>query len=131
MRTRWIFIENTRIEGVLWLYRISSFDQLRRLTKGDFAALRNRANEETYQATIGKDSVIDEVGDAVQMQIMLNGEEYLGKATSLAGLVAELALEPEKIAVERNRVIVPRSQWQAEPVNAGDQVEIIQFVGGG
>ena len=66
------------------------------------------------------------------MDITLNGEEFhhSGEAT-VAGLLAALALEPRKIAVERNLEIVPRSQYGATPVAEGDRIEIVQFVGGG
>jgi thiamine biosynthesis protein ThiS len=66
------------------------------------------------------------------MEITLNGEEYRvdGEAT-VAGLLAALEIEPRKIAVERNLEIVPRSQYAATPVTAGDRIEIVQFVGGG
>ncbi len=66
------------------------------------------------------------------MEITLNGEEYAhaGEPT-VAGLLAALALEPRKIAVERNREIIPRSLYDATPVTEGDRIEIVQFVGGG
>lgn len=66
------------------------------------------------------------------MDITLNGEEYRhsGEAT-VGGLLAALSLEARKIAVERNREIVPRSQYDATPLAAGDAIEIVQFVGGG
>jgi len=66
------------------------------------------------------------------MDITLNGEEYdhSGEPT-VTGLLASLELEARKIAVERNREIVPRSLYDATPVAAGDRIEIVQFVGGG
>lgn len=66
------------------------------------------------------------------MDITLNGEEYdhFGEPT-VTGLLASLELEARKIAVERNREIVPRSLYDDTPVAAGDRIEIVQFVGGG
>ena len=66
------------------------------------------------------------------MDITLNGEEYehAGDPT-VAGLLIALELEARKIAVERNREIVPRSLYEDTPVAEGDRIEIVQFVGGG
>lgn len=66
------------------------------------------------------------------MDITLNGEVYnhSGEPT-VAGLLSALALEVRKIAVERNREIVPRSLYGDTPVAEGDRIEIVQFVGGG
>lgn len=66
------------------------------------------------------------------MDITLNGEEYehAGEPT-VAGLLTALDLETRKIAVERNREIVPRSLYDNTPVADGDRIEIVQFVGGG
>lgn len=66
------------------------------------------------------------------MEITLNGEEYKhsGEPT-VTGLLSALELEARKIAVERNREIVPRSLYDDTPVAEGDRIEIVQFVGGG
>ena len=66
------------------------------------------------------------------MDITLNGEDYShsGEPT-VAGLLTALELEARKIAVERNREIVPRSLYDDTPVSDGDRIEIVQFVGGG
>lgn len=64
--------------------------------------------------------------------IQLNGEPYrLDTPSTINGLVGVLQLECDKIAVEKNRTIVPRSQFADEPVEDGDAIEIIEFVGGG
>lgn len=66
------------------------------------------------------------------MRLTVNGEtrEAPDQAT-LADLLASLGIEPRKVAVERNREIAPRSQWSEIALAEGDQVEIVQFVGGG
>ena len=46
-------------------------------------------------------------------------------------MVLSLNLEPERVAVELNRVIVKRPLWDSTPVEAGAELEIVQFVGGG
>ena len=50
---------------------------------------------------------------------------------SLAALVALMELDTRKLAVERNLEIVPRSQYEATLLEAGDRLEIVHFVGGG
>jgi len=66
------------------------------------------------------------------MRVTINGESrQLGQATTVAGLLAELSLDPRKIAVERNLEIVPRSLYASTPVGDGDRLEIVHFIGGG
>ena len=65
------------------------------------------------------------------ISITLNGEARRTAATTIAALVRELELAPEKVAVERNGEIVPRSTLGDAPLGAGDTLEIVHFVGGG
>lgn len=64
--------------------------------------------------------------------IRVNGEERrVPDGISIAGMLGELGLDPRKVAVERNREIVPRSVLDEMPVEDGDSYEIVHFVGGG
>jgi thiazole synthase len=63
--------------------------------------------------------------------ITLNGEPRRTPAATIADLVRELELVPEKVAVERNGEIVPRSTLGDAPLGDGDTLEIVHFVGGG
>ncbi|MEM1052137.1 MAG: sulfur carrier protein ThiS, partial [Pseudomonadota bacterium] len=65
------------------------------------------------------------------ISITLNGEQRQTTAGTIAALVRELELVPEKVAVERNREIVPRSTLEEAPLVDGDALEIVHFVGGG
>jgi len=66
------------------------------------------------------------------MKIVLNGEEReLDGPTTLAALLAQLKLEPNRVAVEVNRSIVPRSQHAQCVLREGDQLELVTLVGGG
>ena len=66
------------------------------------------------------------------MQIQLNGEpREIDDGLNLSKLVAFLKLKPEQIAIELNRQVVRRVDWETTPVNDGDQLEIVHFVGGG
>src|SRR3546814_8628531 len=50
---------------------------------------------------------------------------------TLAELASELGFVPEKVAVERNLEVVPRSTLADIRVEDGDELEIVHFVGGG
>ncbi len=63
--------------------------------------------------------------------ITLNGAPHNSKAVTIADLVRELDLAPEKVAVERNGEIVPRSTLGEAALAEGDVLEIVHFVGGG
>jgi thiazole synthase len=64
--------------------------------------------------------------------IRVNGEaRRVAGGMSVAQMVSSLALDPAKVAVERNREIIPRSLLAKVLVEAGDEYEIVHFVGGG
>ena len=66
-----------------------------------------------------------------QLSLIVNGEQRLAPPGSIADLVRSLELDPAKVAVERNGVIVPRSTLGEHPLASGDVLEIVHFVGGG
>jgi thiazole synthase len=63
--------------------------------------------------------------------ITINGDTRQTDAATIADLVRELELAPEKVAVERNGEIVPRSTLESAELESGDTLEIVHFVGGG
>lgn len=64
--------------------------------------------------------------------IRVNGEHRrVAAGLTLAALAGELGLSPQKIAVERNLEVVPRSTLGEVMVADGDEIEIVHFVGGG
>ena len=66
------------------------------------------------------------------LSISVNGEHRRVPAgVTVAGLVAELGLDPGRVAVERNLQVVPRSTLGDVRVEDGDDYEIVHFVGGG
>jgi thiazole synthase len=66
------------------------------------------------------------------ISIHLNGEHRrVRQGITLAELANEIGLAPEKVAVERNLEIVPRSTLAQVVVEDGDELEIVHFVGGG
>lgn len=68
----------------------------------------------------------------MSIQIRLNGEPHtLSTSLTAAGLVEQLGLSGQRIAVEINEEIVPRSQLAATQLVDGDQVEVVHAIGGG
>lgn len=66
------------------------------------------------------------------MQVTVNGLlRDVPENLTLDQLLGHLELRDERLAIERNREIVSRERWLAVRIEAGDQLEIVQFVGGG
>lgn len=64
--------------------------------------------------------------------ISVNGEHRrVAAGITIADLANDLGLAPEKVAVERNLEIVPRSTLAQVQIEDGDELEIVHFVGGG
>jgi thiamine biosynthesis protein ThiS len=66
------------------------------------------------------------------MILQINGEkrEY-PEGLTIAVLVAQLGMKPDRVAVELNFEIVPRAKWDASILKNGDELEVVHFVGGG
>ena len=66
------------------------------------------------------------------MQIKVNGESREFSAPlSVLALADQLRFNPRQVAIERNREIVPRSCYSEVTLMDGDEIEIVQFIGGG
>ena len=67
-----------------------------------------------------------------EIQIVLNGEPHtIPHGTTVAGLLGQLQMGEQRVAVERNRDVVPRAQHHSTELAHGDAVELVTFVGGG
>jgi len=67
-----------------------------------------------------------------QIEIVVNGQVRLAPAGySLKELLVWLEVDPSRVAVEFNRSIVQRQEWDQTAVGPGAALEIVQFVGGG
>ena len=65
------------------------------------------------------------------MRIKVNGKDYeMADGADVNALLAAHKLTPDKVAVELNRRLV-RGEKYNTPLKAGDEVEIVTFVGGG
>jgi len=66
------------------------------------------------------------------MTVTINGERReIPEGLSVSALLDYLGFTNKRVAVERNREILPRAQWQQTQVESGDIFEIVHFVGGG
>ena len=66
------------------------------------------------------------------MAITVNGErQELSSADSIFTLLKALGLPAERVAVELNKVLVRKRDWNTTAVPDGAHLEIVEFVGGG
>jgi thiamine biosynthesis protein ThiS len=71
-------------------------------------------------------------GYAEPITITLNGDRFeLAGPVTVSGLLAELQIDPRRVAVEHNLVVVRRAAYDTTMILDGDQIEIVNFVGGG
>ena len=66
------------------------------------------------------------------MRIRLNGDPYeVAGPMTVAELLAKLGVDGRRVAVEHNLVVLKRATFEQTIVKEGDEVEIVNFVGGG
>ena len=66
------------------------------------------------------------------IHIVVNGEKQTVPARStVLDLLKFLQLDPERVAVEKDRAIIRKPAWPSTEIEPGAEFEIVQFVGGG
>ena len=66
------------------------------------------------------------------MNLTVNGEEQqVSDGLTVTRLLEQLSLHTGRVAVEHNRVILPRERFSEMTLEDGDRLEIVHFVGGG
>jgi thiamine biosynthesis protein ThiS len=66
------------------------------------------------------------------MEIFVNGQaRQMTGELSVAQLLADMGVAQQRLAVEINREIVPRSAYASQQLKNGDYLEMVQAVGGG
>lgn len=66
------------------------------------------------------------------MKVFVNGEERaVPDGISLFGLLNLFEFPSQRVAVELNRNVVRRIDWESTTINAMDRIEVVHFVGGG
>jgi thiamine biosynthesis protein ThiS len=72
------------------------------------------------------------VEEISKIEITVNGEPYhIAEDSTIIDLVEALKLAAERLAIELNLSILPRTAWAGTKLQAGDRLEIVHFVGGG
>lgn len=68
----------------------------------------------------------------LEVSVLVNGEELrLPRGASVAQLLEKLKISTPRVAVERNREILPKASYASTFVEDGDSFEVVEFVGGG
>lgn len=66
------------------------------------------------------------------MRIKLNGDPYeLAVSLTISELLSRLEIDARRVAVERNFLVVKRAAYGTTQIVEGDEIEIVNFVGGG
>jgi len=68
------------------------------------------------------------------LTLQINGQSRtvdISPSATLDKVLEALTIKPDRVAVERNGIIAPRSSWTTTVVTTGDRLEIVHFVGGG
>jgi thiamine biosynthesis protein ThiS len=66
------------------------------------------------------------------MTVTINGEPRdVPEGLTVPALLEHLGIKGERVAIERNRDILPRARWSETQVQPNDTFEIVHFVGGG
>lgn len=66
-----------------------------------------------------------------KFEVRFNGISQFVSSSTVAGLLQEFGLTNQRVAVELNKEIVPRSDYDAITIKSGDDIEIVSFIGGG
>lgn len=71
--------------------------------------------------------------DAIHtVKIRLNGEPHeLAGPRTVTALLSELGIDARRVAVERNEIVVKRAAYDSTVVEENDEIEVVNFVGGG
>jgi thiamine biosynthesis protein ThiS len=68
----------------------------------------------------------------IPVKIILNGDPYeVDGPLTVAALLTHLDIDARRVAVEHNLTVLKRAAYEREQVREGDQIEIVNFVGGG
>src|SRR3954463_6289621 len=71
-------------------------------------------------------------GAPMPITITLNGEPFsLDHAATIAELLLTLQIDARRVAVEHNFLVLKRDRYADTAIGEGDQIEIVNFVGGG
>jgi thiamine biosynthesis protein ThiS len=79
---------------------------------------------------VGQD--VDDNSHLAMISIRLNGESReIPSQLNLRSLLLHFSIDPDRVAIEMNRTIVRKPEWESTLVTEGAEIEVVQFVGGG
>jgi len=68
----------------------------------------------------------------IGVKIILNGDSVeLASPMTIGALLAQLEIDGRRVAVEHNLTVLKRATFDITEIKDGDQIEIVNFVGGG
>ncbi|MFN9920813.1 MAG: sulfur carrier protein ThiS [Acidobacteriota bacterium] len=66
------------------------------------------------------------------ISVEVNGQrQEIPSGLNIRTLLDFLDVDPQRVAVELNRAIIRKTEWEATVLAANDQIEVVMFVGGG
>ena len=66
------------------------------------------------------------------MTIFINGEaRELENGLTVAAMLDALEFPKQRVAIELNRQVVRKQEWESTLVSDNDRIEVVHFVGGG
>ncbi len=66
------------------------------------------------------------------LKILVNGDPFeITAPLTVTGLLTQLEIDARRVAVEHNLVVLKRAAFETTEIREGDQIEIVNFVGGG
>ncbi|MBI5205535.1 MAG: sulfur carrier protein ThiS [Nitrospirae bacterium] len=65
------------------------------------------------------------------MRLIINGDNIDSNAGTVRELLEELKIEPGRVAVEVNLLIIKKAEYESHRLKDGDKIEVVNFVGGG
>ena len=91
-----------------------------------------RTESTVYLDCLGWERYAEPFTQPGPLRITLNGESYeLDEPLSVGALLMQLSIDPRRVAVEHNLMILKRQLFDDTLVHEGDRIEIVNFVGGG
>lgn len=73
-----------------------------------------------------------ESAETKTIEVTVNGQpKRVRRGLNVTGLLEALGVEGSRVAVELNRAIVRKPEWESAIVSEGAKIEIVWFVGGG
>jgi sulfur carrier protein len=71
------------------------------------------------------------VEEELKMEVYVNGKNIKTKSSTILKLLNELGIKSKVMATALNTQIVKKEEWKTKEIKEGDEIEFLEFVGGG